>query len=370
MMARPSTARRGQPLWAIGGIVLGWVALRAALFEVPAMRPELALPLPRDIVRLVKTSAASSAMAQGVADGPAMQPQLLRPLAYAGPPRFAIQSLPLARPMMPPPSGSAANQGAVGHNLLWMAAMSAVPILPEVAAALSNGQPDAARPEAGRQPASRWSGDAWLAWRPGSGGLATGAAAAPVYGGSQAGAVLRYELAPGSRHRPAAYVRAVHALTGAREGDLAAGVALRPLAGLAVTAHGEARLSRREGGTELRPAAFVSAGVDALPVAGGAIARGYAQAGYVGGRDATAFADGSVIVEKPLWRDRDSALTAGAGTWGGAQRGAARLDIGPTASLRFRLGQGAARLSADYRLRIAGQAEPAAGAALTLSAGF
>ena len=370
MMAQPSMARRGQPLWAIGGIVLGWVALRATLFEVPAMRPELALPLPPAVVGLVKTSAASSTMAQDVADRPAVQPLLLRPLASAGPPRFAAQSLPPARPTISPPSGSTANQRAAGHNLLWMAAMSALPLLPEVAAALSHGQLDATRPEAGRRPVSRWSGDAWLAWRPGSGGLATGAAAAPVYGGSQAGAGLRFELAPGSRHHPTAYVRAVHALNGAREGDLAAGVSLRPLAGLAVTAHGEARLSRRGGGSELRPAAFVSTGVDALPVAGGATARGYAQAGYVGGRDATAFADGSLILEKPLWRDRDSAFTAGAGTWGGAQRGAARLDIGPTASLRFRLGQGAARLSADYRLRIAGQAEPSAVAALTLSAGF
>lgn len=370
MMAQPSIARRGQPLWAIGGIVLGWVALRATLFEVPAMRPELALPLPPAVVGLVKTSAASPTMAQDVADRPAVQPLLLRPLASAAPPRFAAQSLPPARPTISPPSGSTANQRAAGHNLLWMAAMSALPLLPEVAAALSHGQLDATRPEAGRRPVSRWSGDAWLAWRPGSGGLATGAAAAPVYGGSQAGAVLRYELAPGSRHRPTAYVRAVRALNGAREGDLAAGVSLRPLAGLAVTAHGEARLSRRGGGSELRPAAFVSTGVDALPVTGGATARGYAQAGYVGGRDATAFADGSLILEKPLWRDRDSAFTAGAGTWGGAQRGAARLDIGPTASLRFRLGQGAARLSADYRLRIAGQAEPSAGAALTLSAGF
>ena len=120
----------------------------------------------------------------------------------------------------------------------------------------------------------------------------------------------------------------------------------------------------------LRPAAFVSGGLEDAPLAADITMRGYAQAGYVAGRDATAFADGSLIAEKPLWRDRNAVLTAGAGAWGGAQRGAARLDLGPTASLRFRLGETSARLSADYRLRVGGNAEPASGAALTLSAGF
>lgn len=120
----------------------------------------------------------------------------------------------------------------------------------------------------------------------------------------------------------------------------------------------------------VRPAAFLSGGVEAAPLAAGFAARGYVQAGYVGGRDATAFADASLIAERPLWRERDSLLTTGAGVWGGAQRGAGRVDFGPTASLRFRLGEGTARISAEYRMRIAGNAQPASGAALTLSAGF
>lgn len=145
---------------------------------------------------------------------------------------------------------------------------------------------------------------------------------------------------------------------------------MRPLAGLPVTAHGEARLARRGAKLEVRPAAFVSGGFDDAPLAAGITTRGYAQAGYVGGRDATAFADGSLVAEKPLWRERENALSTGAGLWAGAQRGASRLDLGPSASLRFRLGEGSARISVDYRQRIAGNAEPASGAALTLSAGF
>lgn len=215
----------------------------------------------------------------------------------------------------------------------------------------------------------RWSGEAWLAWRAGTGGLAAPGLTAPTYGGSQAGAILRYHLAPGTPHRPAAYVRAVRALE-AGEDDIAAGLELRPFPSVAVTAHGEARLSRRGGRRELRPAGFVSTGVEAAPIGAGVTARAYAQAGYVGGSEPTAFADGSLIAEKSLWRGRESFLAAGAGLWGGAQRGAARLDLGPSASLRFPLGRGTARLAADYRLRIAGDARPAAAAAVTLSAGF
>ena len=100
----------------------------------------------------------------------------------------------------------------------------------------------------------------------------------------------------------------------------------------------------------------------------------YVQGGYVGGRSATAFVDGQARVERPVVRSGEAEVTAGVGAWGGAQKGAARLDIGPTAAVSFRLGPrsfGArGRVAADYRIRVAGDAEPASGPALTLSAGF
>jgi hypothetical protein len=52
------------------------------------------------------------------------------------------------------------------------------------------------------------------------------------------------------------------------------------------------------------------------------------------------------------------------------RRTSARLDLGPTASLRFPLAAGTGRLAIDYRIRAAGNAAPAAGPALTLTAGF
>ncbi|MBS1239358.1 MAG: hypothetical protein H6R45_64, partial [Proteobacteria bacterium] len=58
------------------------------------------------------------------------------------------------------------------------------------------------------------------------------------------------------------------------------------------------------------------------------------------------------------------------GAWGGAQKGAARLDIGPSASLQLKLGEANSRVSMDWRFRVAGEARPASGPALTISAGF
>ena len=63
-------------------------------------------------------------------------------------------------------------------------------------------------------------------------------------------------------------------------------------------------------------------------------------------------------------------LRLGAGAWGGAQDGAKRLDLGPSASFDLPVGRVNTRLSADYRFRVAGDAAPGSGAAVTFSAGF
>lgn len=180
---------------------------------------------------------------------------------------------------------------------------------------------------------------------------------------------MRYRLVPQSPYEPAVYGRVVQALD-RQEGDLAAGLAARVAPGFPAIAHVEARVSRRGERVDLRPAAFVAAGFYDKPVAFGLRARGYGQAGYVGGTDATAFVDGNLVAEREMVRAGDIALAAGAGLSGGAQRGAARLDLGPSAGVRFKLGEGTGRLALEYRLRVAGNAEPASGAALTLAAGF
>ncbi len=214
----------------------------------------------------------------------------------------------------------------------------------------------------------RFSVDGWLFLREGGGPDAGAGPLAPTYGKSQFGAVLRYDLGSRTAHLPQAYLRATGAID-SREADLAAGFSIRPLPALPLRAHGEVRLSRLGERVELRPSAFVTAGIEeTLPL--DARVRGYAQAGYVGGEFATAFAYGSLVVESVAKRFEHGALALGLGAWGGAQEGTERLDAGPTASMDLRVGGGTVRLAADYRFRVAGDAKPSSGAALTLSSSF
>ena len=214
----------------------------------------------------------------------------------------------------------------------------------------------------------RWSADGWLMWRDDTTTPIT--SGNPSYGRSQLGAVARYELAPGSRQRPQAYLRGSAALQGAAEQDVAAGLSARPLAGLPLRLAAEVRASDRSNGREVRAAAFVVTELAPQQLPGGLVAEVYAQAGYVGGRDATVFVDGQARVDRSLGTAGQFDLRAGAAAWGGAQDEGARIDVGPTAAMTFRVGQARGRLAADYRFRVAGDAQPASGPALTLSAGF
>ena len=112
-----------------------------------------------------------------------------------------------------------------------------------------------------------------------------------------------------------------------------------------------------------------------LPLPYGAQLEAYGQAGWVGGTGATGFADGqaSITGGVPLAaRLSDNALRLGLGVavWGGAQRDAQRFDIGPTMRFDLRLGEVPARLTIDWRERVAGDASPDSGVAATLSTGF
>jgi len=63
-------------------------------------------------------------------------------------------------------------------------------------------------------------------------------------------------------------------------------------------------------------------------------------------------------------------LKFGGGVWAGGQEGVTRLDIGPTIGTVIQVGEASMRVDADWRFRIAGDAAPASGPALTLSTSF
>ena len=90
----------------------------------------------------------------------------------------------------------------------------------------------------------------------------------------------------------------------------------------------------------------------------------------MGGDYATGFVDGRVTLQAPVIRSERGQVAIGGGAWGGAQRGATRLDLGPTASATLTTGRTTLRGSVDYRLRVAGDAVPGDGLAVTLAASF
>ncbi|PKB19472.1 hypothetical protein B0I00_1708 [Novosphingobium kunmingense] len=377
MTAPRAGARRGQPLVVLAVVLAGWSGLRFAVLsgdDSPAL-----VSTPRTVPVLAETSVAPLAT-PGIAPPPAdVQPRARLPRSGERP--GAIMPAlpdPAAPTIAPPPLLAPVLQGspariAAGHQLLYAAALAQLPL----PALLQAARPPLAAPAPVAPLARRWSGDAWTLVRRGGNGFNLPGAGLPganlpsgVYGASQAGAVIRYRLAPASRHKPELYVRATSALHAPRGEELAAGLALRPLAGVPLAALVEGRATRTLTGSVVRPAAAVVSELPAARLPFGLRAEAYVQAGYVGGRDATAFADGQGRIERRLVGAGRWQLRAGAGAWGGAQKGASRIDAGPTATLDLPLGPVSGRLAADWRFRVGGGAAPTSGPALTLSAGF
>lgn len=385
---KPRASRRGEPLLVLGAIVCAWIGARAAIWQAPFELPERsqarwayeaalaakghrAEPLRAGQARAKGTALAAAPVeaTHGSPDGLVAAPPQ-PPLALPVPPALApLPPAPVATatPLATPAPALSATRVTTGHALLWMAALGRVPLPDGLAAAMA--QRDSAAhgvPTASPAP-RRWSADGWLMLREdgnvGGGNIAR-------YGASQTGAVLRYRLDPASPHRPSATLRATAALGGSSEREVALGLSARPLPALPVALHAEMRASRMASGTKLRPAVFAVTELPRFSLPAGFAGEAYAQAGYVGGAAATAFVDGQLRIDRKLADVGPAELRAGAGAWGGAQEGAGRLDIGPTATIGLAGGQGAARLGLDWRFRVAGKAAPSSGPALTLSAGF
>jgi hypothetical protein len=371
----PGTTRRGQPLLVFGLILGGWILTRFVLWE--------GLNLPRSLAEVPAAVLAGPIPPQpSQAAVPVASPATMLPQPAVLPlPALQPAPLPIPAPLMPaweqPGTGGPVNRVTGGHQIAWIAGLAQLPIplfqrgppgLIERTASLTPAS--AALPVGPEKAANRWSADGWLMLRRGGVPLTASGLPAATYGASQAGAVLRYRLAPDSKARPTAYLRATTALQRPRGEEAALGLAVRPLAALPVALTAELRATRFASGTVVRPAAALVTELDRFNLPAGFSAEVYAQAGYVGGAGRTGFADGQARIEREVLNEGRVRLRAGAGAWGGAQRGASRVDLGPTATLDFPLGGGQGRIAADWRLRVAGTAAPQSGPALTLSAGF
>ncbi|MEH3100415.1 hypothetical protein [Sphingomonas adhaesiva] len=209
---------------------------------------------------------------------------------------------------------------------------------------------------------SRWSGSLWSIVRDGRqrAGVAT-----PQLGGSQIGARIAYTL--DDARRVAIVARASGALA-VRQQELALGIEWQPGALPA-----RVTLERRIGAAGIRSgtAIGVAGGVGDRDLAAGFRLDGYAQAGAIARDGMEGYADGAIRIARPVARSHGGiALDLGIGAWGAAQRGAARFDIGPTAAVTLPAGARRLRVTLDWRQRVAGNAAPVSGPALSLGTDF
>lgn len=389
MNARNSVRRRGQPLLALILLMISWVGARAAMWETPKLVDANVAQQAPARPAAAKADLPVRPVAPRVVPPPhRAEPALLPATAETAPPIAAPEIVPAPpetatpRPMASPDAASQPSKGlsledAADHQELFTAGMN-LPTVEQGAAMDVPRRPRGVPGAAFIAPSgSPWSADAWLLLRGGGNGFNAPGAGLPgvvvpagFYGGSQGGAVLRYRLSLLSALAPTLYLRASSGLEYPRGEEVAAGLSIRPVPKAPIALMAEGRVTRTTSGTIVRPAAALVTLLPPSRLPLGLRGEAYAQAGYVGGREATAFVDGQARVEKPLLRAGRTELRAGGGVWGGAQRGANRIDVGPTATLSVPIGPAGARVSADYRIRVAGRAAPGSGMVLTLSAGF
>ena len=233
-------------------------------------------------------------------------------------------------------------------------------------AAAEVGAPNLATWRRERQRLNRhWSAEAYALFRDAG---AVGVAASPVLGGGQSGAGAAWTIDPLAR-RPVAIIGriyAAHVAASGIDGDTAQaaiGVRWQLRPGVGIAAERLIAIGRATSADwNLRVAAggerqLGHIGLDA-----------YGEAGVRGNGDV--YAGGQARAALPLGTAIGLRFSGGPGVWGSVQAAAttaSRLDLG--VGVTGRLPAGVA-VSADWRWRVAGNAAPASGPAVTVSMGF
>jgi hypothetical protein len=184
-------------------------------------------------------------------------------------------------------------------------------------------------------------------------------AAGGQLGASQAGARLLYNL-----NRRFALSARLSSPVGKRGGEAAAGVRVQPLLNIPIWLTAERRQAiGKYGGGRSAFAFFLEGGLYEHPLPWRFSLDTYLQGGVVGLKSRDLFIDGGLTVTRQLFKQ----FSAGFGVWGGAQPGLYRVDAGPRLTMRVRKN---VRLHFDWRQKLAGNARPGSGPALTLAGDF
>lgn len=183
----------------------------------------------------------------------------------------------------------------------------------------------------------RFAASAWMIARQGLGGSSTSG----QLGGSQLGVRGTFMIDRAARIALSARLSAP--LTGVGR-EAAIGVDWQPLdAPLHLVAERRVALDNGRSGTAL----LAIAGIGPRRFAPGVAIEAYGQAGTILRDGIAPFADGAARLSFDLGRTGGVQVDAGAGAWGGAQHGAARLDLGPSIGVRLPTGQRAVRVTLD-----------------------
>lgn len=175
-------------------------------------------------------------------------------------------------------------------------------------------------------------------------------------GASQAGSRIAYNFT----RQIAATLRTTSEV-GRRGGEVALGLRIQPARAIPVWFTAERRQRLGTGGSGRNAfALFFEGGVFNRPMPWHFAMDAYLQGGVVGHEG---FVDGGMTLTRPLLRR----VSAGMGVWGGMQPGVSRLDVGPRVSLKVRDNM---KVHLDWRQRVAGNAKPGSGAAVTLAGDF
>lgn len=359
--------RTGQPLRFLALVMGGWIMMRLVLLWpqpgalVPATRPingghdwansHLTDPFtpPLGVItpfglHLLPAGRAKQALAQVTKPARSSHGRGAAPVAVSDPNRVALAVLAFVQFGNPQPVDAQGARAAlvVDHTPLRAFVPLAVPV---------------------RQGAPRLSGSLWFIARSGN-GAGSGLNGGQI-GGDQAGLRLAYAL--GQSRRLAIVGRVATPLAGAGR-EAAIGLEWQPT-GLPVRLVAEQRIAL-EPGSGGGPAVALVGGLGPQDIGRNFRLEAYAQGGVIKRHEVIGFADGAARISRKIAQAGAIPFDAGAGIWGAAQPGAARLDIGPTAGAVLPIANRSLRLSLDWRQRIAGEARPGSGVALTLGAAF
>ena len=347
----------GRPLRFFALLAIGWTAIRLASLPAPADMTPAALPAlaARAVAPTVAASAISSAIANRHTVAPTVIAQrgaisIRRAMDDDGMIVDLMHFIHISNAFANRHYGGTAATPAGGGFAM------AGPVQPTPLPVPLPSPPTSA--------ADRWRASAWTLWRPGGSG--EDIARLGRLGGSQAGVRIDRDIVDAGHYRLAAYARATTAFQRPVAPEAALGLSFQPDRAIPVTMAVERRAAIGEGGRNAT-AAFVTGGFGPAPIKAGIEATAYAQAGVVGIRRRDAFIDGKLSLLAPL---AGQLLRLGGTVSGGAQPGVHRVDIGPEVQVRLPLPKTNARLSVEWRERIAGRAVPSSGLAITLAADF